>query len=155
MAGEPGLDVAAAHRHFSAACFNMTWDYLDKTDRTAEDDQRMIETSLASIWHWTQREDCTDTNLSVGYWQASRVYSTVGMGDEARRYGGLCLRFSQAEGVGPFYLGYAYEALARAEQGAGNRENMEKYLAEARAAAEKVQDADSKGALLADLSTIT
>ncbi len=154
MAEEAQFDVAAAHQYFSAICFNRAWEYLDKTDRSAEDDQRMIETTIASIWHWTQRSDCSDTNLSIGYWQASRVYATVGLGAEAYRYGERCLEASQAKGVPPFYLGYAYEALARAALVMEDRQTMGEHLSEARRVAETVPDLEARKALLADLDTL-
>lgn len=152
MPKEPDFDLAAAHKYFAAHCFNSTWDLLDKKDRTPEDDEQMIRTTLASSWHWTQREDCTATSMSVAYWQASRVYAVLGQADNARRYGQLCLDISQD--VEPFYLGYAYEALARAESVAGNSERSAEYLAKAREAAAKVEDADSKQWLVADLDGI-
>jgi len=152
MADDAKPDLAAAHRHFSANCFNEVWGLLDKGDRTRREDQRMIELAHASIWHWTQRDDCTDINLSIGYWQASRVYAVLGMTDEARRYGELCLAFS--EKAPPFYLGYAHEALARAASVAGDRETAADHLAAARAAAESVTDEESRKMLLDDLETI-
>ena len=56
--------------------------------------------------------------------------------------------------VPPFYLGYAYEALARAELTAGDRGKMAEYLKEARRAASVVPDAEAKKQLEADLETI-
>ena len=38
----------------------------------------MILYALASLWHWTQRPDCSTTNLSIGYWQAASVYALAG-----------------------------------------------------------------------------
>lgn len=154
MAKEPTFDTEAAHKHFSAQCFNETWSLLDKEERTAEEDEQMIRLSLASTWHWTQRDDCTPTNMSVGYWQTSRVYATLGQADNARRYGQLCLEASQGEGVGPFYLGYAYEALARAESVVGDKDKMQGFLQQARRIADTVPDADAKSWLVADLDTI-
>lgn len=154
MSKEPGFDVVAAHKYFSTFCFNSAWDLMDKSERTAAEDEEMLRLSLASTWHWSQREDCTQANLSVGYWQTSRIYATLGQADNARRYGQLSLDASQGEGVDPFYLGYAYEALARAESGAGNRAKMEEYLAEARRAADQVSDPDWQKPLLDDLDTI-
>jgi tetratricopeptide (TPR) repeat protein len=154
MSQEPAFDVVAAHKYFSAQCFNKAWDLLDKPERTAEEDEQMIRLGLASTWHWTQREDCTPTHMSTGYWQTSRIYATLGQADNARRYGQLCLEASQKEGVAPFYLGYAYEALARAESVAGDHEKMQEYLHEARRVADTVPDPDSKSWLLADLDTI-
>lgn len=154
MAKEPAFDTEAAHKYFSAQCFNQTWDLLDKADRTPEEDEQMIRLSLASTWHWTQRADCTATHLSTGYWQTSRVYATLGQADNARRYGQLCLEASQKEGVGPFYLGYAYEALARAESVAGEQEKAQGYLREGRRIADTVPDPDSRSWLVADLDNI-
>jgi tetratricopeptide (TPR) repeat protein len=154
MAEKPEFDVAAAHKYFSAHCFNAAWDLIDKTDRTAEEDEAMVHLSLASLWHWTQREDCTATSLSAGYWQVSRTYALAGEADSARRYGQRCLEVSQSEDVGPFYVGYAYEALARAESTAGDWDRMKEYLEQARRAAQEVGEADNRKILLDDLATI-
>ncbi len=99
MTGTPDFDLDAAHRYFSAHCFNAAWDLLDKQERTPEENEQMIRLCLASAWHWTQRADCTPTNLSVGYWQASRIYAVLGQGDNARRYGQMCLAASQSAGA--------------------------------------------------------
>lgn len=154
MAKEPDFDVNAAHKYFSADCFNKAWDLMDKPDRTAEEDEQMIRLSLASHWHWTQRADYAKTGESVGHWQTSRIYAMLGQADNARRYGQFCFDASRGDDISPFYLGYAYEALARAESVAGNQKRKEEYLGKARAAAGKVEDADSKKMLLDDLNTI-
>jgi len=154
MVGKPEFDLQKAHRFFAAECFNRAWDLIDKTDRTPDEDEQMIQLSLASAWHWTQRDDCTATNLSVAYWQVSRIHAILGQADNARRYGQLCLAVSQAEDVLPFYLGYAYEALARAESVAGNGQQRDAYLAAAREVAGRMPDPDARKALLDDLATI-
>jgi hypothetical protein len=56
--------------------------------------------------------------------------------------------------VEPFYLGYAYEALARAESVAGNSAQAQEYLAKAREIAEALPDPDYQKPLLDDLDTI-
>jgi hypothetical protein len=92
--------------------------------------------------------------MSIGYWQASRVYATVGLPDEARRYGKLCLEVSQGPDILPFYLGYAYEALGRAEVVAGNKDKARQHLAESRRIAEGLPNPDAKKQLLADLDAL-
>jgi hypothetical protein len=114
----------------------------------------MLHLSLASLWHWTQREDCASTNLSVGYWQASRVYALLRQADNARRYGKLCLEASRGDDVLPYYRGAAYEALARAEMVAGDQNEMEKYLIQAHQIAASLSDPEEKKMLLNDLATI-
>jgi len=151
---QPSFDVDAANKHFAVTCFNSVWELLDKEDRTPFEDQLMIERCLASIWHWSERPDRTPTNISIGYWQASRVYAVIGNAFEARRYGELCLEASGGPGVESFALGYAFEALARAEKVAGNAEKAAEYLAQARDTAECIDDEESRQMLEADLDEL-
>jgi hypothetical protein len=152
MTKEPNFNLNDAHRHFAAYCFNKTWDLIDKKDRTVQEDEAMIQLSQASLWHWTQRDDCSAQNLAVGYWQVSRVYALLGQAGNARKYGQLSLEFSEKEP--PFYRAYALEALARAAMVAGDRNNMLKYIREARQLADSVADPEEKKLLLADVESI-
>ena len=154
MTESPDFDTNAAHKHFSVHCFNRAWDLIDKPQRTTEEDAEMLHLSVASLWHWTQRADCSKMNLSVGYWQVSRIYTLLDRAEEARRYGQLCLDVSQGDEVLPFYRGYAYEALAQAESVAGNAEKRDAHLAAARQVAAIMSDPEAKQQLLDDLATI-
>ena len=154
MTKGPDFDVVAAHKYFSVEFFNKAWDYVDMPNRSIDEADKMLHLSLASLWHWTQREDCTSTNLSIGYWQVSRVFALLRQAENARHYGELCLEASQKEGVLPFYLGYAYEALARAELVAGNQDKMEGYLTHAQEVAAILPDPQEKKQLLSDLDTM-
>lgn len=143
------VDVAAAHKHFSAWCFNQAWELMEKIDRT-EDDNRMMEAlSHASIFHWSSRPDCSDRNLSIGYWQASRIQSILGNAEETRRYAQTCLRYSAD--LEPFYLGYAHEALARAASLANDAATLSDRLAQAEWAARQVTDEGQRQRLTNDL----
>jgi hypothetical protein len=150
----PEFDLSAAHRYFSVNCFNHAWDLIKKNRRTPEEDEEMLRLSLASTWHWTQRQDCTPTNLAVGFWQTAHIYTLLGQIENARRYGRLCLEASQENGAEVFTLGYAYEALARAEMAAGVEPQMEFYLAQARRICESMTDLEDRQQLLNDLETI-
>jgi len=142
----------AAHRYFSVACFNLTWDLLDKPDRTAEEDEAMAQACLASLWHWNQRPDCTDQNKSIGAWQAARVYAVLKQPENARRYAQMALDFSIDQP--PFYQAYAYEALARAEAAAGNRAQAEWCIEKSSELAKQVEEAEDRKLILEDLKTI-
>jgi hypothetical protein len=146
------MEQENCHSFFSVYCFNTAWSLMQKTNRTPEEDDQMILLCHTSLWHWMQRADCQNANLSVGYWQASRIHSILGRADEARRYAQLCLRYSQEET--PFLRAYANEALARAEKVAGNGGLAAKYHAEATRLADSVEEADDRKLLLDDLATI-
>ncbi len=153
MAEKPQLNIQDAHKYFSADCFNKTWDNLDKTSaRSAEENMEMLHTAIASLWHWSQREDVTPENLSVGYWQVSRVYCLIGQPNNARRYGFLSL--THAKELSPFYRAYSYETLARAEMIKGNRFIMITHLEKARELVKQVEDEEKRQLLLRDLETI-
>ena len=152
MIREPEFDASKAHRYFSADCFNKAWELIEKTERTSAENEQMIRLSQASLWHWTQRHDCTRANVSIGYWQVSRIYAILGRADEARRYGQLCLEHSDRES--PFLLACAYEALARAEKTVGNDATAEKYCAEALRHSEDVSRPEDREQILNDLKTI-
>ncbi|MFO0872013.1 MAG: hypothetical protein U0935_24055 [Pirellulales bacterium] len=150
---EPPCDLPTAHRWFSASFFNAAWDWMERSPRSPEDDERMISLCHASLCHWRERDDCRRVNLSVGYWQAARVYTLAGRTSEARHYAELCLNHSLEEG--PFYLGYAHEALARAAQLAGNDDLCRQHVAEARRLATQIEDSDARAALEADLTSLS
>lgn len=152
MPAKPDFDTAAAHKYFAAHCFNRAWDLIEKQGRTAEDERLMVALNQASIYHWMQREDCDDRRLSVGYWQASRIQSVLGNAGEARRFAQTCLAYSRE--LEPFYLGYAFEALARAEAVAGNAAAAASLAAEAKAHAERVSRKEDRELLMNDLAAV-
>mgnify|MGYP000848870419 FL=1 len=154
MSTQTSFDLQAAHRHFSAACFNQAWDLMDKTVRTPEEDEQMLRLSLASHYHWTQREDCQPGNESIAYWQTSRIYVLLHQPDNAHRYAEKSLAASRAGGETPFLMGYSFEALARAAAAAGNQAMRDDCLAQARQFARKITDPEDQKALLADLETV-
>lgn len=153
MPNEPTFDLQAAHKYFSAHCFNSAWDLIDKESRTPEEDQLMIALNQASLWHWTQREDCTPKNKSIGYWQTSRIYALLGRDFPARKYGQLSLDY--AKDAEPFFIAYAHEALARAAKIAGDSDTTNAHLSAARKLAESITDAESKKMLEDDLETLS
>jgi hypothetical protein len=146
------FDPLPSHRFFSATCFNKTWTLLDKGDRTAAEDEQMVLLSLASLWHWTQRPDCTTRNRAVGNWLVSRVYAVLGQAENASVYAGKCLMLS--EGEEPFYLASAHEAAARAALLAGNGEAVARHIAEARQVAALVTDDGDRAQLEEDIGSI-
>ena len=152
--GRPEFDLQEAHQWFAVSCFNATWEYIDARERTPEEEEKMLHSTVAPAWHWSQRKDCTPQNLSIAYWQISRVHALCGRGSEAVRYGRLCLDVSREDGVDPFALAYAYEALARGEAVAGNKRSSDDWLAEASEAAEAIADEDTKKMVVDDLATI-
>ncbi len=59
MSPQLDFELQAAHQYFSTYCFNQAWELLEKKERSSEEDQEILCLSIASHWHWTQRNDYT------------------------------------------------------------------------------------------------
>lgn len=151
---DPSFDLDAAHKHFAGACFNACWGLIDKPDRTSEDDEEMLRLAVTSHWHWTQRSNYGPKEASVANWQLSRVYALLGEGSMARRFGQRSLEVLDGTDVGPFFAGYAHEALARAASVNGDVDALATHRAECRRLADQVEAKDQRSWLLGDLATV-
>jgi cation transport regulator ChaB len=149
------FDAAAAHRVFSVEAFNSAWDLIEKTDRSDDDIDEMIDLAHASAWHWAQRGDVGPKNRAISAWQLSRVYAEAGRYEEAERWANRSLDLTESSDVGPVFTGYAYEALARLANETGDTEKRDEWLAMGRAQAELVDDKLDRARLLGDLDDLS
>ena len=142
-------------RRLGADLFNKTWTLMEKTDRTAEDDDEMVHCAHASAYHWQQVG--TPANRARSEWQCSRVYSVLGRPEPALRHARRCLEICEAspDALEDWDLPFAYEALARASATAGDAAATSEYLALARAAGGPIADEEDRALLEADLATIS
>jgi hypothetical protein len=146
------FDDAAVHLHYSKTCFNRAWTLIEKTDRTPAEDEAMILLNQASLWHWSQRPDCTDRHWAIGYWQASRIRALVGHVQEAMRYAVLSLDHSGS--LAPYYQANGYEALARAALVGGDVDAARTHAARAREFLQAIDDPEEREYLIADLASL-
>jgi len=138
-------------RQLAKRFFNETWTYLEKADRTADDDLMMIHLAHASRLHWQLAGDAR--NWSISEWQISRVYAVLGRAESALFHGHACLRIATENHLKPFQMGFAHEAIARA-LAIGDPGSAGEHVAAATAFAQDVADPEDKKILETDLSTI-
>jgi hypothetical protein len=148
------MNLQESHQYFSVSCFNETWSLLDLPDRTTKQEQQMISLAQASLYHWTCREDCAATNLSVGLWLLARVYSVLDSPKEALRYASECLELSSSNNLDSFYMAYAHEAMARAADCSDDSNLAQQHKSEAERFATLVEDELSKQMVRDDLETV-
>jgi len=142
----------ALHEKLGIELFNYTWELLDKSPRTHQEEDTMIHAAHASRFHWGKVG--TAVNLARGEWQISRVYAVLGRAEAARFHAQRCLELCQENGIGDFDLAFAYEALARAAAVAGNTVERAKYLALAQEATLHIADKADLDVVVHDLETI-
>ena len=142
------------HRKLAASCFNKTWEYLRKPELSAEEAEEMIHVSHASFWHWTQVADHTPLNTSIGTWQLARVYAVAGLPERADYFARKCVEVGENNDLPPYFVGYGYEASARAKALQRERQAAQDLIAKAKRLADQVQELDDRMVLIDDLNTI-
>jgi hypothetical protein len=136
-------------RKLAAELFNHTWELLQRKRRTPQEREEMLHSAHASRYHWGRVGG--PLNVSIAEWQISRVYSVLRRAEPAMFHARRCLAVSRKARLDPFYIGYAYEALARASAVAGKRRERDRYLREAQRCAERVRARDDRQLLVTDL----
>jgi hypothetical protein len=141
------------HRKFAGELFNLTWELLDKVERTADENERMLHAAHASRFHWD--EIGAPLQFARGEWQISRVYAVLGRGEPALHHGRRCLDICTEDNIGDFDLAFAYEALARAYAVAGDRARSEAHLRLAELAGAEIKDQGDRDYFLSELKTVS
>ena len=116
-------------RRLAAALFNRTWELLLKPERSIADDDEMIHAAHASRHHWGVVGK--PVNFARGEWQCSRVYSVLGRAEPALHHASRCLSLATENDLGPFDIGAANEAMARAYRVAGDPDRVAIHVAAA------------------------
>jgi hypothetical protein len=90
--------------------FNECWDYIEKKNRTTEDNLMMLHLAHASRFHWGNVG--TLKEAAIGEWQCSYVYSLLGFGEPALAHAQASLRMSESFPKPNFLIASATHALA-------------------------------------------
>lgn len=140
------------HHHFAIETFNATWDLMDKTDRTSEDDARMLATAFASRYHWESVGG--PKQHATGDWQISRVCCLLNLPDLALRYAQSNLDIIKTHELGDYLPASAYEALARAHACAGDDEQRDRYIQLSRQALNDIADPNDRAHIESQLRDV-
>lgn len=136
-------------RTLAADLFNYCWELIEKEDRTERETELMIDAAHASRFFWEEVGE--PVNHTRGEWQISRAYAVAGRFEPALHHARLSLEICEANGIGGFDLGYAYEALARASKG----DESAAWAQKARSVADSIEDEEDRAQLLDDLALMT
>jgi hypothetical protein len=152
MSEEERITEQEAHKKFAVNAFNLTWDLMDKEERTPEENDQMVNAAHASRFHWG--EIGTPLEFERGEWQISRVYSILNRPEEAQYHAQRCLDICKSNHIGDFDIAFAYESMARAAAIAGQSAEAEKYIQLARESGEGIEKQGDKDYFFGELKTI-
>jgi hypothetical protein len=140
------------HKQMAIDLFNLTWDLIEKQDRTENDDDTMLYAAMASRYHWGIVG--TPLNFARGEWQISRVYAILGRGEAALHHARKSEKLCLDHDLGEFDLGFAYEAMARAHAVSGEITEQERYFGLALQTAEKVDMESNRDWLMKNIHAV-
>ena len=130
---------------------NQTWGLLSKTDRTKDDDEKMVYFAKASLYHWRKSPQFKPINEQRGQWMLARAFAVLNRGDEALVHAETCMDITMNESLKGFDLAYAYESKARAYAAIGDSEKMNKCFLNAKSSGEKIKGDEDRKIFFNDL----
>jgi hypothetical protein len=141
MDEEEKYTLEEAHLKFAKMTNGLVWQLLGKPDRTTEDNEIMVLTANASLFHW----------LHAG---TAHIYAELGEGAPSLRYALRCMELTEQHRneMADFDVAYAYEAMARANALLGRLEEARPYFGMAKEAGEKISDAEDKEIFTGDFN---
>ena len=146
-------DIATWHRTFAPAAFNHTWTLLDSEVLSREQEEEMLSSTFAQRYHWYVVGK--PRNWAIADWQVARVAAMIGYFDLARRFGERSLEVGIEHDLGPFVVGFAHEAIARAAAQVDDVDTFTEHLSLARAQLAKIEDGEERDALASDLAEMS
>ena len=147
-----GDDERRSERQFAVHFNTLTWDLLARTDRSPDDDLRMVHAAHASHMHWLVAG--TPVHHQRGLWLIARVCAELGHGPEAMRYAKHCAALTEQrpEGLKPFDAFYSLEALARAHAVSGDLRAARELRERAEVATRELSDTATRSQVEVDIN---
>lgn len=139
-------------RQLAVDLFNHVWTLIERSDRTALEDDEMLHAAHASRHHWGEVGE--PVNLARGEWQCSRVYAVLGRPEPAMWHARRVVALCEEHGIGDWDIAFGWEAIARAASVAGDAAETRAALARARELATAIREDEDRELLLSDLATI-
>jgi hypothetical protein len=138
---------------FAKKIHGSVWTLLEKSDRSAADDEEMVDAAHASLFHW--RSVGTGLNHQRGEWLIARVYTVIGEKYAAMRHAIRCLALTSEHKdlMVDFDIAFAYECTARAYALNGNKQSAQTYKEKADQAGKEIADAEDRKYFFSDLES--
>jgi hypothetical protein len=141
------------HQQLAIELFNQTWDLIDQEDKNQFEIDRMIHAAHASRYHWEAAGG--PVNIARGEWLISRVYALLKRQEPCLYHADRCLKVTLDNDLKDFDLAFAYEAMARASDLAGDKVETAKYKALAEEAGSEISDEQDRDYFFSELQTIS
>ena len=139
-----------AHLYFAKSINGRVWELLQKSNRTPEEQDEMLNAAHACAYHW--KFSGSAVYQQRGEWLISRVHVTLDHPQEALRHAQRCFELTELHNdeMADFDLAYAHEGLARASALSGQLQEAIRNYRLAEEAAARIQDAEDRSIFMGD-----
>lgn len=145
-------NVLKMQKKFAVDLFNQTWGLIEKEDRDQKETDRMIHAAHASRYHWEIAGKAV--HIARGEWLISRVYAVLNRVEPCLYHANRCMALTLENDLKDFDLAFAYEAMARASDLAGDEIETAKYLALAEEAGAKIEKPGDQKYFFSELKSL-
>ena len=143
---------AADHRAQAVRLYNLSWELLEQSDRTADDDVALLTAAFASRHHWS---------LAGGAEQAIIADWMVARASGATNYGSLAVDFAMrasiaanADDAPDWLLASTAEGVARAYAAAGDQPRREEWYGRASELVTAIVDPADRALIAEQLASV-
>lgn len=153
MTEEKLYSLDESQREFAKSIYNGIWGLLEKPDRSANENEIMLLSAFASLYHWKQFG--SSVHFQRGYWMISRVYQALGDANQALYWAKKCqaITDNQSSDMEDFDLAFAQEGLARAYALSEDLEKAKEHYQKAVNLGEAIQGPEDKKIFQGDLNS--
>ncbi len=141
------------HKKFAIEAFNETWQYIEMSNRSEEDDLKMIRLAHTSRFHWDFVGHAL--HFERGEWLIARVYTELEIFDRALVHGEKCLSICMEHKIFDFDLAFAYEGLTRTYKNKGTLDKFKHYYELALKASNEIVDPEDQDYFLSELKQLS
>jgi hypothetical protein len=140
------------HRDLAASTYNACWEYLEKPDRTADDDRELLTLAFTSRYHWSLASG--EEQVIIANWMVSRAAAAVGKAALALDFAQLAYDQAQDADVPDWLIASVHEGLARAFAAAGDTPTRDKWCAAAVELVDRISDDESRELIAEQLASV-
>ena len=145
-------ESAALIRRLAINAFNEAWSFVERADRSPQDDQQMLLAAGASRYLWAMVGGAEQ--LAVGDWQIAHVASLAGNVGLGRMFAVSSLAIVEANGWTDWRYASALEAMARVAALSGAPTERDGYAARCREVLATIDDAEDRDLIASQLASI-
>lgn len=139
-------------RTLAVQYYNQSWDLIDESGRSPDDDRRLLMLAIASRALWDDIGG--DEQWITGDWQVAHVAALTGHASLSLEFAAAAYERAANADVPLWLKASTCEGLARAHAAAGHAAERDAWVVKARELLERVDDQDDRAVIERQLASI-